>query len=142
MGCAAPRAGRSLLQTKRGKVPLFRLGSDNGKKYECDPTGLEEDKLCYFIATKDNDIGGAEPHDINQCIADDGFRKVVDSSGTDLAVTPKPWQNGDDLVASESELTGDLLLYSKAFEMLAPLRDLMMYNPQSVTVAEWTFLTR
>merc|ERR1712008_385925 len=76
------------------------------------------------------------------CVAEDGKRKVVNSTGDDLTVSPKPWQNGDQLVVSENELTGDLLLYSKAFEMMAPLRDLMMYYPQVLDDAMWDFFTR
>jgi len=140
--CATSTDSFVQVRASLGKVLLAR--SDNGKKFECDAAKLSSDHMCYFVATADNDIGGAHPHDINQCIADDGYRQVVDSSSTGLQLTPKPWQTGDDLAASTSEVTGDLLLYSKAFEMLAPLRDAMMYAPETLRDDRtlWDFLTQ
>jgi len=140
--CATSTDSFVQVKASLGKILLAR--SDNGKKFECDVTKLASENLCYFVATADNDIGGAYPHDIDPCIADDGYRKVVDSSGSDLVLSPKPWQTGDTLEASDSEVTGDLLLYSKAFEMLAPLRDAMMYEPEVLKddPTEWAFLTR
>jgi len=141
VGCLA-RRGRSLMQTKRVQVPSFRVASDNGKKFECDTTKLST-RMCYFVATADNDIGGAYPHHIDSCSTGNN-RKVVDSSGVDLPVTPKPWQTGDTLAESETEVTGDLLMYAKAFEMMAPLRDLMMYEPEALKEDKelWDFVTQ
>merc|ERR1719410_2676737 len=118
------------------------MASENGKKFECDAARLSSN-MCYFVATAENDIGGAYPHNINPC-NEHGYRKVVDSNKTDLPVTPKPWQTGDTLAASETEVTGDLLLYTKAFEMMAPLRDLMMYEPEVLKEDKdlWVFLTQ
>lgn len=126
---------------------IFFLGSvsasANGLMYECDSEKLASEDVCIFVATAVNDIGGAHAHNINYTVAASGFRKVQDRNGLDLNVTPQPWTNGDKLAASTTALTGDLLGYAKAFEMMAPLRDAMMYDPMSLDDVElWNKLTR
>ena len=39
-----------------------------------------------------------------------------------LSVSPKPWVNGDNLVASSDPITGDVWSYALIFELMAPLR--------------------
>ena len=40
-----------------------------------------------------------------------------------LSISPKPWVNGDSLVASDDPITGDLWSgYALIFELIAPLR--------------------
>ena len=46
-----------------------------------------------------------------------------------LNVSPKPWVNGDSLVASNDPITGDLWSgYALIFEMMAPLRLVNNHN--------------
>lgn len=99
--------------------------------------------MCYFIASAVNMVG-ASPHHINRSVAPDGEREVADASGNALALTPKPWTQGDNLTKAATVLSGDLIAYATAFELVAPLRDAMMYAPESVVTdaSQWTKLTR
>lgn len=119
------------------------IASANGLLYVCDTTRLASNNQCIFAASSTNTIG-ATPHNINRAVAADGFRIVRDINGTQLTVTPKPWSQGDVLAASTTQQTGDALNYVKAFEMVAPLRDKMMYDPASLTgsAAEWAKYTK
>ncbi|CAE6942844.1 unnamed protein product [Symbiodinium natans] len=119
------------------------IASENGLLYVCDTTRLSSENLCYFVASSTNTVGTA-PHNVDLSVGATDMRKIVNSQGQDLAVTPKPWTEGDVLVASSTALTGDLLNYVKAFEMIAPLRDAMMYNPSFVTTdaTMWAKLTK
>eukprot|EP00656_Telonema_subtile_P006621 TRINITY_DN13065_c0_g1_i2.p1 TRINITY_DN13065_c0_g1~~TRINITY_DN13065_c0_g1_i2.p1 ORF type:complete len:227 (+),score=47.26 TRINITY_DN13065_c0_g1_i2:85-765(+) len=76
------------------------------------------------------------------CIRD--RRHVVNSAGSALALTPKPWTQGDALASSSMVVSGDLLAYSLAFEMIAPLSNAMMYAPETVAgdAAQWANLTQ
>lgn len=118
-------------------------GSENGLLYECDAARLTTDNECHFVATSSNMIG-ASPHNLDRSVAANGFRAVANAAGTAYSVTPAPWTQGDRLVSVPAALTGDELAYSLAFELVAPLRDAMMYNPSSVTSSpsEWAKLTR
>ena len=63
-------------------------------------------------------------HDINRDVGADFYRGVQSYDGeTMLSVSPKPWVNGDSLVASDDPITGDLWSgYALIFELIAPLR--------------------
>ena len=63
-------------------------------------------------------------HDINRDIGADFYRGVQSYDGeTMLSISPKPWVNGDSLVASDDPITGDLWSgYALIFELIAPLR--------------------
>lgn len=116
------------------------MASTNGLLYACDSNKLASEKLCYFTTTGDP----VSTHSIDRNVADDTFRKVVDADGKDLSVSPKPWTQGDHLAASADNLTGNLLGYSLAFELVAPLRDAMMYAPKTLVddTTLWTKLTK
>ena len=117
--------------------------SANGQLYECDSARLSSENLCYFVATSSNTVG-ASAHNINRAVAADGYRKIVGSTGTDVTLSPRPWTQGEMLAASSTEITGDNLAWVKAFEMIAPLRDAMMYAPETVTAntTRWLELTK
>ncbi len=110
--------------------------------YQCDAAKLVSENLCYMVPNVNNTVG-ASPNHVDRTVAPDGFRKVLDAEGTALSLTPKPWTQGDQLGASATSVDGDLLAYALAFEMIAPLRNAMMYAPKSVTDNEtqWTNLT-
>jgi len=121
--------------------------SDNGKYYACDTSILNSDNQCIF------DLTGEQPedwiqetvlHDINRDVGADFYRGVQSYDGeTMLSVSPKPWVNGDSLVASDDPITGDLWSgYALIFELIAPLRDMMMYDPSALTPDVWAKYTR
>lgn len=117
--------------------------SENGLLYVCDTSKLSSENLCYFAASSSN-TAGASPHNIDRALAADGRRQVVDVTGSQLQVTPKPWTQGDTLSAATADLSADLIAYSQAFELVAPLRDVMMYAPALVSsnVTQWARLTK
>ena len=117
--------------------------SENGLLYVCDTTRLSSENLCYFVASSTNTVG-ASGHNIDRSVAADGFRVIQGSSGSTLTLSPRPWTQGDVLAATTTEQTGDALNYVKAFEMMAPLRDLMMYSPNTLkdSSAEWAKWTK
>lgn len=117
-------------------LPLLLAGSasasDNGKYYACNTAQLAS--WCEFAITSEapaewnEQLGGLVEHDVDVGVGVPGHRKVVDIDGNTLPVTPKPWTNGDVLVASDAAVTGDSLNYATAFELVAPLRDALMYQ--------------
>ena len=123
------------------------LASDNGKYYVCDTAILASDNQCIFTLTGDQptDWVAAQQHDINRSVGDDFFRGVQSYDGVSmLSVSPKPWVNGDTLAPSADAVTGDVWSYSLVFELMAPLRDMMMYNPTPLIQDEnlWKLYTR
>merc|ERR1719482_1932551 len=84
------------------------------------------------------------PHNIDRSVAKDGFRQVSDASGSPLRVSPKPWTQGDKLTKSANLLADDLIAYAEIFELVAPLRDAMMYDPKSLSTdaTRWGVLTK
>jgi hypothetical protein len=117
--------------------------SDNGLLYVCDTSKLSSENLCYFAASSTN-TAGASPHSFDRDVAADGRRQVVDVTGSPLEVAPRPWTQGDALGAATADLSADLIAYSQAFELVAPLRDVMMYAPAVVSsnATEWARLTK
>jgi len=109
----------------------------------CDTSKLSSENLCYFAASSTN-TAGASPHNIDRAVAADGRRQVADVTGSPLPVTPKPWTQGDALYVATGDLSADLIAYSQAFELVAPLRDVMMYAPALISsnAAEWARLTK
>merc|ERR1711874_611327 len=60
-----------------------------------------------------------------------------------MTVSPKPWVNGDTLVESSTLIEGDNWNgYSLIFELMAPLRDMMMYRPYDLDEDTWAKYTR
>lgn len=119
--------------------------SDNGGYYTCDATTLASDNKCVFALT------GTQPtdwiqtpvkHDLDRTVGADFFRGVQGYAGDMLSVSPKPWVNGDVLVGSDAALTGDVWIYALIFELMAPLRDMMMYEPDLLTEDVWNAYTK
>jgi len=123
------------------------LGSDNGKYYVCDTSKLQSQNECIFVLTgaqPDDWIQEPVEHDIDRNVGADFYRGVQSYDGeTMLPLTPRPWVNGDSLVGSDDPVTGDLWSgYTLIFELMAPLRDMMMYNPSALTADVWAKYTR
>merc|ERR1719150_835124 len=115
--------------------PRLESGSPNGMYYTCTfPTSNDE---CIFDLTGQapsdwQDIGAVEHNtDFSPCGFNNGGSvcQVVDYNGKAHTLSPKPWQNGDDIVVTGVEQTGDAWTYVQIFELVAPLRNLMMYHP-------------
>jgi len=121
-------------------------GGSNGKFYVCDEDILASDNKCIFV------FNGEQPedwiqepikHDIDRDVGADFYRGVQTYDGeTMLSVSPAPWTNGDFLVGTDDPVTGDLWSYSLLFELIAPLRDMMMYEPTALTPDVWAKYTR
>lgn len=124
------------------QFPLFVFASENGKYYVCDTTILKEKNECIFKETSDAPFDTAAPHNIVR--GKDQYRQVVTAKGDALMVTPKPWTNGDNFLDTNKIVTGDLWNYALAFDLVAPLRDVMMYTPSVVAnnKTKWDIYTK
>ena len=122
------------------------LASENGGYYTCDEVALADDNQCIFALTgtqPDDWVTPAIPHDVDRTVGADFCRGVQSYAGTMLSVSPKPWVNGDELVGSTSKITGDDWNgYALIFELMAPLRDMMMYDPDALDQDTWDKYTR
>ena len=121
------------------------FASDNGKYYICDTEKLAADNECIFVLNGDQpaDWVAQEEHNINREVGADYYRGVQGYAGSMLSVSPKPWANGDKLVASTTKIEGDEWSgYALIFELMAPLRDMMMYHPSMLDDATWALWTR
>ena len=125
--------------------------SENGGYYTCNAEILKVDNQCIFelTDTAPAEWGSAVTHDVDRTVGDAFYRGVVDVEGDILNVSPQPWVNGVTLVgtADEGAVTGDLWSgYALIFELMAPLRDMMMYNPDALDgelgAATWATWTR
>ena len=122
----------------------------NGGYYICDEEILASDlDECIFTysGTQPDDwledtVEHAVPDDPLE-VGDDFYRGVQSYTGTMLSVAMTPWVNGDALVNTDPDMvTGDLWSYALIFELMAPLRDMMMYDPGALADpdvwAKWT----
>jgi hypothetical protein len=120
-------------------------GSDNGDYYNCSFSGSAEDDECIFSLTSSAPADwlslGAVEHDTSLSPCSPKC-EVRNATGATLGVTPKPWTNGDNLALTETAQTGDALTYTMIFEMVAPLRNLMMYHPGQLDEATWKKYTK
>ena len=122
-------------------LPTPTSSSTNGLLYECDAEKLAAEDMCYFVSTGSDTMG---PHNIDRSVAADGFRQVSDVNGSPLSISPKPWTQGDQLTASSELLGDDMIAYANVFELVAPLRNAMMYDPKTLSTdaAAWGVLTK
>jgi hypothetical protein len=118
-------AAASALALLAAGAPLGALASANGLLYECDAAQLASSNLCVFKATSSNTVG-ASPNRVDVTVAADGARQVADAAGTALAVTPVPWTQGARLIASAAALAEDDANFARIFEIIGPLRNVMM----------------
>jgi len=126
--------------------------SENGGYYECDATDLEDNNVCTFALTStapEDWVTPAQPHDIDRTVGATFYRGVMGYAGDMLSVSPKPWVNGDELVNTAPDMiTGDQWSgYALIFELMAPLRDMIMYDSEALTnsvdgEAKWKLWTR
>lgn len=124
------------------------FASDNGLYYECDTAELASNNQCIFK------LNGGQPtewvdetiHDVGpdpNSAGPDFYRGVESYTGDMLSVSPKPWVNGDKLACSSDPVTGDKWNgFAHIFELMAPLRDMMMYDPGALDADTWAKYTR
>ena len=104
------------------------LASDNGGYYVCDASKLASDNQCIFALSgsqpDDWTTTGAVPHNLDRNVGADFYRGIQKNDGSMITkVNPKPWANGDVLVATDDPVTEDLWSgYGLIFELVAPLR--------------------
>ena len=120
--------------------------SENGGYYTCKAETLASENKCIFELT------GSQPadwiqepvtHDLDRTVGEIFYRGVQSYTGDMLSVSPKPWVNGDVLVGTTDPVTGDEWSgYALIFELIAPLRDMMMYNPDALTEDVWAKYTK
>ena len=121
------------------------FASDNGLYYKCDETKLADDNQCIFTLTGEqpDDWLPVEEHNVDRTAGADFYRGVQSYAGLMLSVSPKPWANGDKLVGSSTKIEGDTWSgYALIFELIAPLRDMMMYHPDLLDADAWALWTR
>ena len=120
------------------------FASKNGQYYICNTTILASDNECIFAfsGNQPSDWDETVKHNIDRSVGEDFHRGVQNSTGHILHVTPKPWSNGDKLVGTTNAVTGDEWTYALIFELVAPLRDMMMYVPNALTEDIWSAYTR
>ena len=126
----------------------FSFASENGGYYVCDTEILASDNKCIFALSGDepDDWVGLEEHNINRDVGPNFYRGIEKYDGSKvLGTSPLPWTNGDRLVATDEKISGDDWSgYTLIFELMAPLRDMMMFNPYSLCEDEetWNMWTR
>lgn len=123
------------------------FASENGGYYTCNDDTLAADNQCIMelTGTQPTDwVTPAGPHDINHDVGADFFRGVESYAGDMLSVSPKPWVNGDTLIgtAADNPITGNDWSYALLFELIAPLRDKLMFFPTELDDTTWATLTR
>ena len=122
------------------------LASENGGYYTCNADILADDNQCIFDLTEDAPAAwGGETilHNLDRTVGPDFYRGVESLAGDMLSVSPKPWVNGDELVGTTDAITGDQWSgYALIFELIAPLRDMLMYDPDALTDDVWAAYTR
>jgi hypothetical protein len=84
--------------------------SDNGGYYTCEEPYLQDSLgKCIYTCTDTAPwvVDGSDTcvaHDLVDCA--DGLCKIVNAAGNTLNLSPKPWTNGDNLVATDTAQTG------------------------------------
>jgi len=131
--------------------------STNGKLYKCDAhtidSGADAGTYCVFAIDTSFCSADATLDCLNEPLVgnswvniaeqDLGKAMVANAQGTQKMVSPQPWTEGDQLVATSNSITGDNWAYSLAFSMVAPLRQKMMVTPWEIyPEQEWNKYTR
>ena len=122
------------------------FASENGGYYACDAGELVDNNECIFVLTDtvpEDWIQEPVLHNVDRAVGANFCRGVQSYAGVMLSVSPKPWVNGDVLVASTEAVTGDNWnAYTLIFELMAPLRDMMMYEPYKLDDTTWDKYTK
>jgi len=146
MSIDAQTCANSMMQTK-SKIQRNLASSDNGKNYECNTTALAEANKCIFIAAGDALTSGTVmvKSVVDRTVGDVNGRKVVDATGAQLRLGMRPWENEvGEAAATAGSVTDAEWMYLLSYELLVPLRNAMMFEPDTVTgdVAHWHALTK
>lgn len=67
---------------------------------------------------------------------------VIDRHGVRVPPRHDPFEDGFTLLETNDELSELEAAYVEAFKIMAPIRDVLMYLPESVSREEWAELTR
>jgi len=124
------------------------FGSENGGYYICDVETLASENQCVFALSGDepDDWVALEEHSVDRDVGPDFYRGVEKYDGSKiLGASPLPWTNGDRLVGTDEKVSGDDWNgYTLIFELMAPLRDMMMFTPDVLIQNEelWNMYTR
>lgn len=121
------------------------FASENGGYYECEADALTNNQCIFALTGEEPDDWIHEPvlHDVDREVGANFCRGVESYAGVMLSVSPKPWVNGDALVGSSDAVTGDNWnAYTLVFELMAPLRDMMMYEPGKLDDTTWATYTK
>eukprot|EP01083_Nonionella_stella_P003745 10762_1 len=119
--------------------------SPNGAYYTCDPAVIQSDNECVFILTDDAPWNTTLKNSYNRSVGAAFYRTVWNAHTNDIwNVTPKPWTDGDQLIKTTEKVECDAWNYVLAFELMAPLRNTLMYTPSDVIndVSQWNKLTK
>lgn len=113
--------------------------------YICDLAYLETKQMCLFAPSGHCPLTylPLEPHNVDISVGDSYYRCIQDSDDTEhpgMCIEPsfKPTEPGYQIVGfstkeyDEAPITGADWNYVLAFELMAPLRDLMMYAPEEI----------
>merc|ERR1711997_306018 len=125
-------------------IPVV-FASDNGLYYKCDETKLANNNQCIFAYTgaqPEDWLPEVEEHNVDPSVGADFYRGIQSYNGVMLSVSPKPWVNGDILVGSSTKIESDNWTGALIFELMAPLRDMMMYRPDDLDEDTWAMYTR
>ena len=121
------------------------LASENGRYYICDTAKLASENQCIFALSgnQPDTWTSLEEHNIDRGVGPEFSRGIKNKDATTmLGKSPKPWTNGDRLVASDEPITQDNWSYTLIFELMAPLRDMAMYRPGDLDEATWNMYTK
>ena len=80
-----------------------------------------------------------KPHAVDPALVKEGFNLVVDQNGKEVRPQGRPFQEGYKLKRT-IELVDDhnKRAYAKAFCIMAPIRDALIFNIRSTTEEDWT----
>ncbi len=99
--------------------------------YTCDTTQLASSNVCVFTANPDTTETMA-PSNIDNTVGAANYRQICNSTGQVLKLGLKPWTNGIHLCKSTSKVEGDEWRYVLSLELMAPIRDTVMYKPDTL----------
>lgn len=130
---------------------LFSQSSGSGDYYTC---GDSQPGYCPFVASEDAPEawnGVAQGHDLSYMTdpnyhTDNPEKQVYNTqTNTRTMLSARPWAQGEELMPFEDgTIMGEEWNYVLAFEMIAPIRNIFMYDPKTLVEddAQWAFYTQ
>eukprot|EP01135_Chromosphaera_perkinsii_P003647 Nk52_evm26s250 gene=Nk52_evmTU26s250 len=121
--------GKGFAQVHASRVDNSR--SANGALYVCETATIDSDNVCLFTASTTAGFV-ASAHNINRGVGGTNARRPVNNANQALQTGVIPFTQGDTLAAA-TNVVGEDWNFCLAFEIMAPLRDLMMYDPTKIS---------